>query len=152
MKMDEYEENFSEGASYNLRMAKEAIEKESYPDSFIHSYWALENTLKAVLVKGEKFDKKKDRHHRCLKLLSKIKCEKIIPPNVQEAVEKQVKDMLTIDIPGTGGGHIDSLPERTHIVISNIRYFDAERYIGVNEAKAKLKNIENIYDLLKPFI
>ncbi|MHA1789884.1 MAG: hypothetical protein ACTSXT_11765 [Candidatus Helarchaeota archaeon] len=155
MKSGEYEENFKEGAEANLRLGKDALSKGSYVDAFIHSFWTLENSLKAVLEKSSNYDNRpgKDRHHRCLDLLSKIRRLGILPSNILSKVDKYTNELLTINVyDPSGTSHMDSPPATSHKVITDIRYFDASKYLDLNDSKSKIDKAEKIYNLLRPFM
>lgn len=152
MSIDEYKEDFKKGAQSNLEIAGEALNKQLYVDAFIHSFWTLENLLKAILVKSNKFVNRAngDRHHRCLGLFSKIQDHHLIPADVLDEVESHMMDLLTINV-YSGGGHVDSPPHLSHKVINDIRYFDAASYIGLNDSRPKVQKAELIYRLLNPY-
>lgn len=155
MSRGEYKEDFREGAEANLKLGIEALSKGSYVDAFIHSFWTLENSLKAVLEKSGNYDNtsRGDRHHRCLDLLSKIKKLGIFPSNILSKVTTHTNDLLTINIyDDSGNCHMDSGPASSHHVITDIRYFDASKYLGLNDSKSKIDKAEIIYILLKPFM
>jgi len=155
MSRGEYKEDFCEGAESNLRLGKEALSKGSYVDAFIRSFWTLENSLKAVLVKSGNYDNRSsgDRHHRCLDLLSKIQNLSIIPSNILTQVTTHSNNLLTINVyDGSGNCHMDSPPSTSHLVINDIRYFDASQYLGLNNSSSKISEAEIIYNLLKPFM
>lgn len=150
-----YRENFLEGAESNIRLGKDALSKGSFVDAFIRSFWTLENSLKAVLVKSRNYDNRGsgDRHHRCLDLLSKIQNLGIIPPNIIAQVTSHANSLLTINVYDSSGHcHMDSPPPTSHFVINDIRYFDASKYLGLNDSRSKIQEAESIYNLLKPFM
>lgn len=155
MSRGEYKEDFCEGAESNLRLGKQALSKGSYVDAFIRSFWTLENSFKAVLHKSGNYDNRSrgDRHHRCLELLSKIQNLGIIPSNILTQVTTHTNNLLTINVyDGSGNCHMDSGPSTSHIVINDIRYFDASKYLALNDSRSKIRDAEKIYNLLKPFM
>lgn len=154
MSTGEYVEDFRKGAKSNLELAREALPT----DAFIHSFWTLENLLKAVLVKSGNYEDKPlsrggDRHHDCTEHFKKLQRLELLSSEVLDELDSQMTDMLTVSILDESGTcHMDSPPPQTHRLIGDIRYFDASTYIGFNEARSKVEKVESIYELLEPHI
>ena len=153
--LPEAKENFREATYSNLETSKKALNAGIDNIAFRRAIECGENVLKAVLQKDGKFIPAPPRQngdwiHEGWVLFQKVKREKILPPQLNLAVENLVLDLFDLDV-SSQSEHVDCASTGSN-KLGIMRYLDDRKFIEREDAQEKIRIAEELVNILQPFV